>query len=69
MHYAALPFILDIHFIFLYVGLCSLLFFYFQDTWNYVMRWIRARGLSRVDAVDFGSKGSSSMHVPQIGFK
>ena len=41
-HETALPFKHVKSFLFLRVGLCSLLLFYFQDTWNYAIRWIIA---------------------------
>ena len=68
-HKTALPFKRVKYFLFLRVGLCSLLLFYFQDTWNYVIRWIRASGLSCVDAVDAKSTGSSIKHVLKSRFK
>ena len=68
-HKTALPFKCVISSLFLRVGLCSLLFFSFQDTWDYAIRWIRARGSSRVDVVEFGSMQSSSTHVLKSRFR
>ena len=66
MRYAAPPYIRKFSLYFLCVGLCSLLIFPLQDTWQRHKHWMREHQIKRVDVVDSESTRSSSETRAQI---